>query len=405
MSATSTASVTSSSAYPSATTQTSAVTQRVEAIDAIRGLIIVLMVVDHARDYANGPRLADPMELVTTPTLVFWMRWAAHFCAPVFTLLAGVSAGMQAPSAGTTRHLLTRGAVLIALEFTVVAFAWTFSFVWPLMYAQVIWGLGVAFVVLALLKPLPGSARLAIGVVCVAGHNLLDGWHPISPPVLHWIWAILHDRQVMPLWDGMDVRTSYPVLPMIGLMLLGDALGNWYRDTPTGRARPLAAGGAACLVLVIVLRLSNVYGDPHPALYSHNLTDSVFSFLNVTKYPMSLSFMLLTCGPALLVLSAWDRSPPLRLGRLVILGRVPMFMYVAHLYLLHAIAIVWALVAGYRWSDFDFRARIGGLPVDFGFPVWLTPIFAVATVIALFPAARWYDRLRASRRYPITRYV
>jgi uncharacterized membrane protein len=384
--------------------------ERIDSIDALRGLVSVLMVVDHARDYSGGPgRLSDPMQLDAVSPLLFWMRWAAHFCAPVFTLLAGTSASLPLASGDlrdVRQHLLVRGAILVLLEFTVVHFSWTFSFVWPMFYAQVIWGLGVSLMVLALMAPLPRTARIAIGVLLVFGHNLLDGWHPASPDWLHWLWAILHDRQVMPLWDDMRVRTSYPVLPMIGLTLLGEALGAWYRRTPRDtRARSLALGGIGITLLFLLLRTSNLYGDPHPADYGGSWSEALYSTLNVTKYPMSLSFMLMTIGPALMLLAVWDTGVPTPARPLITLGRVPMFVYITHLYLLHALAIVWALMAGHAWQSFDFRASITGLPATFGFPLWVTLPFALFTACLIIPAARWYSRIRASRRYPVTRYL
>ncbi len=384
--------------------------QRLDAVDALRGIVICLMVVDHAREYAAGTgRVSDPMALDATPPLLFWMRWAAHFCAPVFTLLAGLSAAMQ-PEAATPldrmRHLVVRGLVLVLLEFTVVHFAWTFTWAWPLHYAQVIWGLGVSLVFLGLLQPLPTRARLALGAAIVLGHNLLDGWHPTAPPALHWAWAILHDRQVMPLPGGHAVRTSYPVLPMLGLVFVGEALGRWYRRTPDGvaRRRTLAAWGAATIVLFVVLRGATTLGDPHPADLAGAWTRDVHSVLNTTKYPMSLAFMAMTLGPALLVLAAWDARVPRWARPLATAGTVPMFLYVAHLYLLHAVALAWAWLAGFRGDDFDFAARIGGVPAGFGFPLWVTFPFAAATLLALAPATAWYARLRASKRYVVTRY-
>jgi uncharacterized membrane protein len=386
---------------------------RLEGIDALRGLVIVLMVVDHAREYSAGTGgVSDPMALDRVTPLLFWMRWAAHFCAPVFTLLAGVSAGLQGdpPAApGGARpwswHHVVRGGVLVLLEFTVIHLSWTFSLVWPMWYAQVIWGIGCSLIVLGVLQRVPVPVRVMLGVLCVAGHNLLDGWHPTAPPVLHWLWAILHDRQVMPLWGDLVVRTSYPILPMIGLVLAGDGVGRWMATaTPAARRHGLRVGGAALVVLFLLLRLTNVYGDPHPAAYTGALPHDLLALLNVTKYPMSLAFVAMTLGPALLLLAAWGECVP-RLARpLVTLGSVPMFLYVTHLYLLHALAMGWALARGIPWAQFDFRATITGIPRTFGFPLWQTLPFALAVVALLYPAARWYAALRRSRRYRFTRY-
>jgi len=383
---------------------------RFDVIDVLRGLVIVIMVVDHAREYTGGPGVSDPMALETTPPLLFWMRWITHFCAPVFTLLAGVSAGMQGvgarADAGWSWHHITRGLILVLLEFTVIHLAWTFSFVWPMHYAQVIWGIGVSLIVLGVLQRVPVVARVALGVAIVAGHNALDGVHLTSPAWLHWVWAILHDRQVMTLWGEYTVRTSYPVLPMIGLVLLGDGVGRWYaRAHPTVRRVWLARAGVASIVAFVVLRVLNGYGDLHAAAYTGNAMHDVMAALNVTKYPMSLSFVLMTLGPALLLWSRWDGGPPSWTAPLRTMGQVPMFLYITHLYLLHALALLMALAAGHPWSAFDFRKAITGLPSGFGFRLWQTFPFVVVTLGLLYPAAVWYAKLRASKRYAITRYL
>lgn len=384
--------------------------QRFDGIDALRGLVIVIMIIDHAREYAGGVGVTDPMQLDTVSPLLFWMRWLTHFCAPVFTLLAGVSAGLQdagnaAPRAWSWHHIV-RGAVLVLLEFTVIQFAWTFSFVWPMRYAQVIWGIGVSLIVLGLLQRVPVAVRVALGAVIVLGHNALDSWHPVAPAWLHWSWAILHDRQVMPLWGEQTVRTSYPVLPMIGLVLLGDGLGRWLRAASAAtRRRWLLSGGLMLVTLFVVLRASNAYGDPTPASYTGNVLHDVMSLLNVTKYPMSLSFICMTVGPALVLLAAWVDSAPSWSAPLRRMGQVPMFMYLGHLYLLHSGMLLWALLQGYAPAAFDFRAKITGLPAGFSFPLWQTFPIVLITVLALYPAAGWYATLRASKRLWITRYV
>lgn len=385
---------------------------RAAAIDVLRGIVMVLMTVDHAREYSAGPgRVGDPMDLGAVTPLLFWLRWAAHFCAPVFVLLAGVSArlqGQRIEPAALARHLAVRGLVLVALEFTIVDWAWTFNPVWPLKFAQVIWAIGVSLLALAaLVRLLPPAVVAAVGVAIVAGHNLLDGVAVPGGGPLHYVWAVLHHREVLPLGGGFSVRTTYPVLPFVGLSAVGYGLGGWWTaaTAPGHRRRRLAVAGAGCIALFLVLRLTNVYGDPHPAVSYPDAAMTARSLLNVTKYPVSLSFALMTLGPALLLLAAWDRGVPRWTRPLAVLGRVPMFYYVAHLWTLHVAALVAAVVAGYPPPAFDFRTRFGGVPEGFGFPLWATLPFAAATVALLYPACQWYDRLRASRRYRWTRFV
>jgi len=385
---------------------------RAAAIDVLRGIVMVLMTVDHAREYSAGPGLVgDPMDLAEVTPLLFWLRWASHFCAPVFVILAGTAARLQgrrmAPAA-LSRHLAVRGLVLVALEFTVVDWAWTFNPAWPLKFAQVIWAIGVSLLALAaLVRLLPPAAIAAVGLAIVAGHNLLDGVTVQGGGPLQYLWAVLHHREVLPLGGGFSVRTTYPVLPFIGLAAVGYGLGGWWTasTTPGQRRRRLTIAGAGCIALFLLLRLTNVYGDPHPAEHYPDAAMTVRSLLNVTKYPVSLSFVLMTVGPALLLLAAWDRAVPRWTRPLALLGRVPMFYYVAHLWALHAVALLAALLVGYPPAAFDFGARIGGVPEGFGFPLWVTLPFALGTAAMLYPACRWYDRLRASRRYGWTRYV
>jgi uncharacterized membrane protein len=190
-------------------------------------------------------------------------------------------------------------------------------------------------------------------------------------------------------------------------VLVGEALGHWYRATPDAnrRRRVLLGIGAVAILAFVVLRVTNVYGDPTPSDLSGAWTRDVLSMLNATKYPMSLAFVLMTLGPACLLLAAWDRGVPRGARWLRRFGTVPMFVYIAHLYLLHALAIVWALALGFPWSAFDFRARITGLPASFGFPLWVTLPFVAVTLALLWWPAGWYARLRASRRYAFTRYI
>ena len=372
---------------------------------------MVIMTVDHAREYAAGPGLVgDPMDLGAVSPLLFWLRWLAHFCAPVFVLLAGVSArlqGQRLTRAELSRHLAVRGLVLVALEFTLVDWGWTFSPVWPLKFAQVIWGIGVSLLALAALVRLPARAVAALGVAIVAGHNLLDGVVVTGGGVLQYVWAILHHREVLPLGGGFSMRTTYPVLPLIGLAAAGYGLGGWFGPAvaPVRRRRVLAALGAGAIAPFLALRLTNAYGDPHHAVRYPDVGTTVMSLLNVTKYPISLSFALLALGPALLLLAAWDRAVPRWTRRLALLGRVPMFYYVAHLWALHVLALVAAVATGHPLAAIDLGTRFGGIPEGFGFPLWASVPFALAVAALLYPACAWYDRLRASRRVAWTRHL
>jgi uncharacterized membrane protein len=380
--------------------------QRFASIDIVRGIVMVLMVVDHAREYAAGPgTVSDPMNLDAVTPLLFWMRWVSHFCAPVFAFLMGVSAwlGSQKRSPSEARrHFAIRGLVLVALEFTIIDWAWTFNPLWPRKFFQVIAALSVAQLSLAALAGFGPRACLAIGTAIVFGHNLLDAVRFAPGTAAHYVWSFLHQQNVLPLPGGFEVRTTYPVLPIIGLTLCGFGLARWLFMEDRGVR--LMKLGWALIALFALLRASNFYGDPFPFVLRDELDASVMSFLNVTKYPISLQFALMTLGPAMLLLGWLERQQLSGVGSIALLGQVPLFFYVSHLYALHVLALLAALAMGFPPSAFDFAHRFGGIPEGFGFPLWLTPLFALATTLTLLPACRWYSRVRREKRYPALAY-
>lgn len=363
-------------------------TSRDHSIDFVRGLVMVLMTIDHAREYQAGPGLGlvtDPMDLARVTPGLFFLRWISHFCAPVFALLMGVSvwlSGQRRPALSS--HLFRRGLVLLALECTIVNWAWTFNPFWPRYFFQVIAALGCGLLALSLAVRWPRAVVLGAGLAIVAGHNLLDGIFFAPGTAMHYVWSILHQKNVLPLWGGFEFRTTYPVLPVVGLALCGYGIGAWF----SGSRDRLWRLGWILIALFLVLRVSNLYGDPG------RFDGSLLSLGNVTKYPLSLQFILMTVGPALLLLS---RVQP-REGFLTLLGRVPMFYYVLHLVALHAFIWLYAFALGYRWADFAPMRNFGGVPVGVGFPLWVTVPFALGTALLLWPLCRWYANVRSKHR-------
>lgn len=372
----------------------STATTRIGSIDGLRGLVMLLMLVDHTREtFFYGHQVADPMDLGVTSPGLFFTRLAAHLCAPIFVALTGLAAwlyGARRPAAATSAFLLKRGLFLIVLELTVVGFAWTFA--WPptTLFLQVIWAIGWSMIALAALVHLPRGWIAAIGGVIVVGHNLLDpvAFAPGQPG--HVLWAILHDRGYIDLWEGGRARTSYPVLPWIGAIALGYAIGPWFAASVSAatRTRNLRLCGIAALVAFAILRGLNGYGDPVPWHGGDDPLLTVMSILNVTKYPPSLDFLLLTLGIGALLLSVWpERGGPARAGRwLAVLGSAPLFFYVLHLYVLHLVRIAAAAAAGVPTADLPDVPSVAWL--------WL-----IAAVLAppLWLATRWFgQRKRAS---------
>lgn len=365
---------------------------RLASLDLLRGIVMMLMVVDHARDYQAGVGVvADPMDLTRTPVGLFWMRWMTHFCAPVFAFCMGASAWL---SRQDSSRLLKRGLLLVVLEFTLISWAWTFNPLWPRMFFQVIAALGLGLVTLAMAVRLSRGAVAAVAVLVLAGHNAFDAVRFAEGSWQHYVWSFLHQKNVLPLPGGFEVRTTYPFVPIAAVAWLGYAMGAWLEQR---RWRALAWTGAGMLLLHLVLRVFAGYGD-----MARFTPDDWRSLVNVTKYPLSLQFVLITAGPALLLLAALrDRAvlAPVRL-----LGRVPMFFYVTHLYAVHALALLIALAKGYPLAAFEFNKRFGGVPAGFGFPLGATVLFAFAVICLLYPACAWYEQVRRSRRWPVLAY-
>lgn len=315
---------------------------RIRSIDALRGLVMLLMLVDHTREffYARVP-VPDPLT-PGTPTALFVTRLTAHFCAPVFVFLTGLAAWLYARSRGgaaaASDFLWKRGLFLVVLELTVVNFAWGFDLTPAILYLQVIWVIGLSMLALAVLVHLPRPALIALGLAIVLGHNLLDSVHVASEPA-HMLWAVLHERTILDLPWGGRLRISYPLLPWIGVIALGYALGPWFAPEAdaAARRRKLVTTGLAALALFVLLRATNLYGDLHPWRAGADALGTALQFVNLTKYPPSADFVLATLGVGLIVLAAFERLPERIAGLLAVLGGAPLFFYLFHLYVLNGL--------------------------------------------------------------------
>ncbi len=376
---------------------------RTRSIDLLRGAVMVLMVLDHARDFFVG-LAKSPTNLATTTLPLFLTRWVTHFCAPVFVLLAGVAAALYAVKRGlpaTRRFLLTRGLWLIVLELTIVRFAWIPEPFYRFILLQVIWTLGWALVALAALSFLPVRAVAAIGLVIALGHNLLDPYDRGSFGSLEPLWNVLHERGMIRT-GGRSIFVSYPVLPWIGVAAVGFAVGGWFQRPAAERQRLLLGSGIAAIFAFVVLRAMNVYGDPHPwTEQARGFAFTVMSFFNCEKYPPSAAFSLMTLGPALVALALLERAPSNKLEPLAVFGRVPLFFYVTHLYLLRVVAIPLALA---RWGKSAILPPPGhaGSPE---YPLWVGYLAWLIALLALYPACRWFARKKAESRSPWLSYL
>lgn len=316
---------------------------RIASIDALRGFVILLMLVDHTREFFFlHAQVSDPMDVAATDPALFFTRLAAHLCAPVFIALTGVSAWLHGARGGgesTSAFLLKRGLFLVALEISVVNFAWTFEFTPRMIWLQVIWAIGLSMIALSALVRLPRPIVAGVGLVLVLGHNLLDPVQFAAGEPGRMLWAVLHERSMIDLPWGGQARTSYPVLPWIGVIALGHAIGPWFAKglAAQWRRRALVIAGALAVLGFAVLRTINGYGDPFAWQAGDTPLRTAMSFLNLTKYPPSADFLVLTLGIGSLLLAAFERLPQRLTAVLSTFGGAPLFFYLLHLYLLHAL--------------------------------------------------------------------
>ena len=380
---------------------------RLTSLDMLRGLVIVIMAIDHVRDYVMLGAEQDPTVDPQVSAAVFFTRWITHFCAPVFVFLAGTSAGLmrarRRPRA-LASFLLTRGAWLILIEWFVISTAWSFA---PFGIEQiggrtlvalgVIWAIGASMMVLAGAQFLGRRACLLIGVAILLGHNLLDPIWP-STTILDesgpW-WAALHSQVPIDMGPFLVVFV-YPLLSWIGVMLLGFGTSGIFEEPADRRSARLAASGVAAIATFLVLRTAGVYGDPNPWEAEGGAVRTIIDFLNTTKYPPSLLFVLMTLGPAAVLCAFADRVPePIR-RPLVVFGRVPFAFYVAHLYVIHTLAIALGVTQGFDANQL--------MTIMFYFPkgygLGLLGVYAVWLIVValLYPLCSWVASIKARRR-------
>jgi len=381
---------------------------RLSSLDILRGLVIVVMALDHVRDFVMTAAVQDPTADPSSSPLLFATRWITHFCAPTFVFLAGTSAGLMAMRKSSTElatFLLTRGLWLIALEILVITPAWTFAptgvggFGGHIYIAlQVIWVIGASMVLLAGFQFLGRRACLLIGAVILLGHNLLDGFWPAASTTTHTAgaWAALHSRQLYEV-GLFRIFFSYPLLPWIGIMFVGYGAAAVFELPEPRRRAQLVRIGVGLVIAFIVVRAVNVYGDPNrwnPDAGS--TTAAVMSFLGTTKYPPSLLFILMTLGPAAIACAFIDRLyGPIR-NALMTLGRAPLAFYIAHLYLIHTAAILLGVAQGFEARQFLTHYRF--FPEGFGVGLGGVYLIWIAVVVILYPLCSWVAAVKARRK-------
>jgi len=383
-------------------------TRRIESIDLLRGTIMIIMALDHVRDYFHAySYLNDPTDLQHTTAPIFLTRWITHFCAPIFMLLAGVSAslyGLKNGRKALSFFLFTRGLWLVIVELFIVTLEWTFNPHYPAFILQVIWAFGISMMILSLLIHLPRPVLLVLGIVLIAGHNALDTVHVDGNTAPAFLWSVLHQPNFNGFHFGpFNPIVGYPVLPWIGIITLGYCLGSLYApDTdPEVRKKALRNLGIGAILFFIILRWTNVYGDA--ALWStqKNFLFTLFSFVNTTKYPPSLLYALMTLGPALLFLAYAERPLNKLTSRVTVFGRVPMFFYLLHIPLIHGIAILAAALSHHSASDMvnlttwvTANAQLKG----YGFSLWVVYLVWIAVTLLLYPLCLRFSQYKRAHQ-------
>lgn len=384
------------------TNMSAAPKNRISSIDLLKGIVMVIMALDHTRDYFHGPAfIYSPTDPMHTTWAIYITRWVTHFCAPAFSFLAGTSAflvGQRKSIQELSAFLFKRGLWLVFIELTVVNFAWFFDLNYSTPALITIWSLGISMIVLAALVYLPRTAILVFSCIIIACHNLLDGVHfPGSV-----LWSVLHEAGAFPLGDGRTLTIGYPVIPWIAVMSLGYWFGGLYSSSFPVKKRHdiLYVTGAMSIALFIFIRYINVYGDLHPFTHYNTASRTLMSFLNPAKYPPSLLYLLMTLGPALIFLAKTERVQGPLVNFFSTYGRVPFFYYIIHIYLIHVLAMIAAQLTGFGWQAMILRNWVSRMPAlkGYGFRLWVVYVVWVSVVLALYPFCKWFDNYKMTHK-------
>ena len=403
---------------------TEGIKERIYSIDLLRGIVMMIMLLDHTRDFVHSSALQfDPTDLSQTNVALFFTRWITHYCAPTFVFLSGVSIYLQKLNGKTnaelSRFLWTRGLWLIFLEFTVIRFGEVFNFNYSFFgMAQVIWVIGVSMIAMAALIYLPIRLVGAFGLAMIALHNLLDIYQVLPniafaaappPDISQSLWIILHQQGLIPITPSSGIFVAYPLIPWIGVMAAGYAFGTIYSWAAERRRKWLLISGASVCSLFILIRLVNIYGDPVPWAAQDTPAFTFLSFLNTTKYPPSLLYLLMTLGPAILVLALIDRIDGRgiwqRIG--IVFGRVPIFYYILQWFTAHILAILLCILTGkefgYLFANLMDMARLA--PPDNGFPLWVVYAAWISGMILLYPLCLWHGNYKRRNKHWLLSYL
>ncbi len=378
--------------------------QRIFSVDVLRGLIIVIMALDHTREYVNAQAITfNPEDLTKTTYAFFFTRWITHFCAPVFAFTAGLGAFLKLERGGTkaelSRFLWTRGLWLVFLELTAVRFTFFFSLTDNPTFLLVFWMLGVGMIALAALIHLPFRVLAGLSIAMIALHNLLDKITPAQFGGYGWIWNVLHQPGMV--YPDPAVIAGYPLIPWVGVMAAGFCFGRIYRLPDERRRKTLIMLGLALTAAFIVLRFVNVYGDLRPWEVQPRPGFTLLAFLKTNKYPPSLLYLLMTLGPAILLLGLIDRVRPAVNNALLVFGRTPQFFFIMHIAVIHLLAVALGYYT-YGAQPFLWTPPPGvggtGYPENYGWSLGTTYLAWMTVVVVMYPMCRILANLKATRR-------
>lgn len=379
---------------------------RIESIDILRGVVMVIMALDHVRDYFHyGSFFSNPTNLETTTPFLFFTRFITHYCAPVFVFLAGTSAflyGSKKTKPELFKFLFTRGIWLVFLEIAVNNLIWWFDINYGFVVLQVIWAIGLSMVILSFLIFLPKQVLITIGFTIILGHNLLDTILLKGESIGAILWYILHQGSQITTDSNRLIGIYYPILPWIGVIILGYSFGHFYAKNFNASIRKkwLLIMGLTATALFFIVRGSNVYGDLVPWTIQDTSTKTILSFFNVSKYPPSLSYLLITLGPALLFLYGIETVKNKFTDFFLVFGRVPLFYYFLHIFVIHVLAIIGILIFGGNWQDMILTAEAfqNANLINYGYSLMVVYMVWAGVIILLYFPSKKYMVYKATNK-------
>ncbi|MBF4492016.1 DUF1624 domain-containing protein [Flavobacterium sp. MR2016-29] len=385
--------------------------KRLPSIDIVRGIVMIIMALDHVRDLMHIDSITQgPTDLATTTPLLFFTRWITHLCAPTFVFLAGTSVYLSLKNKNnlqeTRQHLLKRGLFLLLLEFTVFNFGLFFDIGFHTLLFEVIATIGFGFIVLSFLLKVRSQILGSIGLVIIFCHNLLALIPFSENSVLKTILSPLFGPVVFP-FSGRVFIMGYPPIPWLGIMLIGFAAGKFFELAEEQRKKIFAKVGLSALALFVVLRFINVYGDPALWAVQKNAIFTFLSFMNVNKYPPSLLFGLITLGIMLLLLAFADQLNNGIKKATSVYGKAPLFYFIVHFYVVHILTLIMLFMQGFNWSQFEFATGTFGRPKDLvsGVALWAIYLIWIFVVTLLYKPCQWFGNYKAHNKYWWLRYI